>query len=111
MEVKIRETGEIVKIVGSTTEALMIETSNGIRRMVNRGAVERIDNSEKEPEKEPKKDAVSSIDWEQRKWELVKAAMQGLSILRCWNDEKDLAELTIKVADAVLAEYRKGEKK
>lgn len=51
------------------------------------------------------------IDLEHRRFELVKAAMQGLSILRVWNNEQELAELTIKVADAVLAEYRKGEMK
>lgn len=51
-----------------------------------------------------------AINWEHRRFELVKAAMQGLSILRVWNNEQELAELTIKVADAVLAEYRKEEK-
>lgn len=49
----------------------------------------------------------NEIDWERRRFELTKAAMQGLSIMRVWNDEKDLAELTVKVANAVLEEYRK----
>lgn len=87
----------------------MIETSNGIRRMVNRGAVERIDNSEKEPEKEPEKDAVSSIDWEQRRFELVKDLICELLKLRPHTmSVEDVARFAIKQADVVLAEYRKG---
>ncbi len=57
----------------------------------------------------------SHIDWEARRFELVKAAMQGV----CGNSGIDLGKSTkdglstliIGIADAVLAEYRKGENK
>lgn len=50
------------------------------------------------------------IDWEQRKWELVKAAMQGLlsTELFCGHEDEEIARMAISQADAVLAEYRKG---
>lgn len=60
-----------------------------------------------------KPDLEASIDYEQRRWELVKAAMQGLlsTELFCGNEDEEIARMAISQADAVLAEYRKGEKK
>lgn len=55
----------------------------------------------------------SEIDWEQRRFELVKAAMQGYitsgaEYTHTENQFKNVAELSIGIADAVLAEYMKG---
>ena len=50
------------------------------------------------------------IDWEQRRFELVKAAMHGL-LSTCRPgllDKNLLAALSIDYADTVLTEYRKG---
>lgn len=52
------------------------------------------------------------IDWEQRRFELVKAAMQGTSLyskIKIYPKET-ISKCVIELADAVLAEYRKGEK-
>lgn len=57
-----------------------------------------------------------SLDWEQRRFELVKAAMQGYisnegrEYMHTESSMKNTAELCVKFADAVLAECRKGEK-
>lgn len=50
------------------------------------------------------------IDWEKRRFELVKAAMQGLlsTELFCGHEDDEIARMAISQADAVLAEYRKG---
>lgn len=70
------------------------------------------------------------IDWEQRRFDLVMAAMQGLLSNPYWMGlkkdvadksaksprekasflQKDIAEDAVEFADAVLAEYRKGMK-
>lgn len=55
-----------------------------------------------------------SINWEKRRFELVKAAMQGYisnegrEYMHTESSMKNTAELCVKFADAVLAEYRKG---
>lgn len=54
-------------------------------------------------------EVLHEIDWEQRRFELVKAAMQGL-LSTCSPgllDKNLLAALSIDYADTVLAEYRK----
>lgn len=57
-----------------------------------------------------KPDTESSIDWEDRRFELVKAAMQGL-LSTCSPGllyKNFLAALSIDYANTVLAEYMKG---
>lgn len=55
----------------------------------------------------------SSIDWEQRRYESAKAAMQGYCIALGINDDsetyEDIAIGSLKVADALIKEL-KGEK-
>lgn len=46
------------------------------------------------------------IDWEQRRFELAKAALQGMATLRVWNDENDLADWSLKIADAVIMKLK-----
>lgn len=55
--------------------------------------------------------STKEIDWEQRRFELVKAAMQGLVSTEtfCGREDDAIARMAISQADAVLAEYRKGE--
>lgn len=61
-----------------------------------------------------KKDTESSIDYEQRRFQLVIAAMQGYisnegrEYMHTESSMKNTAELCVKFADAVLAEYNKG---
>ena len=55
-------------------------------------------------------EVLHEIDWEQRRFDLVKVAMQGL-LSTCSPgllDKNLLAALSIDYADTVLAEYRKG---
>lgn len=47
------------------------------------------------------------IDFEQRRFELVKAAMQGLLTVGK-PDSNEIVRKSFEYADAVLAEYRKG---
>lgn len=54
------------------------------------------------------------IDWEQRRFELVKAAIQGIvssdgrRYMLKEEEMKHIARWAIQFSDAVLAEYRKG---
>lgn len=94
MTAKIKHTGETLKVEGVYLED---------------GYDYGLDEIEVIPESNP---VQSSIDWEQRRFELVKAAMQGL--LSSWTVGKPtpevLIQLTFQYADAVLTEYRKGGK-
>lgn len=53
-----------------------------------------------------------AIDWEQRRFELVKAAMQGFCSNSAYvanNDATiDIASYAVSQADAIIAEYKKG---
>ena len=57
---------------------------------------------------------IDFVDWEKRRWELVKAAMQGYisnegrEYMHPESLMKNTAEMCVKFADAVLAGYRKG---
>lgn len=50
------------------------------------------------------------IDYEHRRFELVKAVLQGMYANERWDDTPccEMAEMAIEQADAVIAEYRKG---
>ena len=54
-----------------------------------------------------------SIDWEQRRYEVAKSAMQGYCIALGMNDDNetynDIAMGAIRVADALIKELRKEE--
>lgn len=54
-----------------------------------------------------------NIDWEQRRFELVKAAMQGLLSTEtfCMREYDTITKMAIKQADSVLSEYRKESEK
>lgn len=98
MKARIKKTGEILKVADYAVIAMENCDSYGNPLEYTPEQVELI----------PDTPTTDNIDWEARRFELVKAAMQGLSTLRTWNTEQDLAEWAIKTADVVLAEYRKG---
>ena len=54
-----------------------------------------------------------NIDWEQRRYELAKSAMQGYCIALGVNDDSetynDIAIGSIRVADALIKELKKGD--
>ena len=54
-----------------------------------------------------------TIDWEQRRYEIAKSAMQGYCIALGMNDDSetynDIAMGAIRVADALIKELKKGE--
>ena len=54
-----------------------------------------------------------AIDWEQRRYELAKSAMQGYCIALGVNDDSetynDIAIGSIRVADALIKELKKGD--
>lgn len=55
---------------------------------------------------------IHTIDWEQRRFELAKAAAQGLSTV---DDERgglsidNIAEISIEIADAVIKKLKEGQ--
>lgn len=100
MKAKIKDTGEVVE-VRPCSEPLNVrlafyETENG--RKFPMFALE----FEKE------------IDWEQRRYEIAKAAMQGRlsnqygDVLVGERDFEGVAESSVKFADALIAELKKG---
>lgn len=97
MKARIKKTGEIAKIYGVDVRV----GEYGSVTYYGADDVELI----------PDTPTTGSIDWEQRRFELVKAAMQVQTIVNPAFDYKDIAEWAIKQADAVLAEYKKGGEK
>lgn len=119
MKVKIKETGEVVDVVKLKVRT-DVRTSAGtsyIEAYVPLHKVELVSES-----------SSSNIDWEQRKFELVKAATEGLLSNPYWMKikkdianklanslhekasflQKDIAEDVVEFASAVLTEYQKG---
>lgn len=118
MKARIKKTGEILRVADYTLIAMENCNSRGNPLEYKPEEIEFI----------PDTPAINEIDWEQRKFELVKAAMQGLLSNPYWMGlkkgmankstksprerasllQKDIAEEAVEFADAVLAEYRKG---
>lgn len=97
MKAIVKETGKIRKVTGVWLEDGSMIKPDKIQLIVGEG-------SEKES---------NFIDWEQRRWELVKAAMQGLISSETYSEESEsaIAEMAICQAEAVLAKYSKGGEK
>ena len=89
MKARIKETGEVLKVTGVWFEDGSMVKPDKIAPIIEEGL---------------------SIDLEQRRFELTKAAMQGLLSNGVHNkySSKVIAQMAICQADAVLAEYRKG---
>ena len=111
MKARIKGTNEIVMILESRSDIVLVKDWLGIRRFVTPDSLEAI----KVHPTFSVDDATNDIDWEQRRFELVKAVLQGM----CANNDIILANLAnsfetgkmcIGIADAVIAEYRKGDK-
>lgn len=99
MKAKVIKTGEIVEVVPSGKYLGQVEDAYS-KRHWSFNEIEPIpDNVQKE----------KIIDWEQRRYELVKAATQGLTTV---DDERGglpidiIAKLSIDIADAVIAKLK-----
>ena len=55
-------------------------------------------------------DHLENIDWEQRRYELAKAAMQGYLASSMSTTVKHLAESSVIMADAIIDELKKTKK-
>lgn len=106
MRAKIKATGEIIDV--SQTESVI--TSRGVEKQYvdnNRDWCTYVQ-SELEFIKEPKR----GIDWEQRRYEIAKELMKGFASNphdMCVDaDCNSLAEWSVKGADALIAELKKG---
>lgn len=102
MKARIKETGEVLKVADYALIAMENCDSHGNPLEYKPEEVELI----------PDTPATDEIDWESRRFELVKAAMQGIMCNEVFsgNTEESIARMAISQADAILAEYRKGGK-
>lgn len=106
MKAKIIETGEIVTILAISTEHMTIQCygNDGIVRLepLSRGDIEIVSDTEK------------NIDWEQRRYELAKDAMNSIlttPIIDGVNPNpsaEDIAMYSVKLADALIKELKGG---
>ena len=108
MKAKVKTTGEIIDV--SRTEDII--TLRGVEKQYvdNKSEWRTYVQSELDfIKEEPQRD----IDWEQRRFELIKSAIQGF----CANSEpsivqgttfQQLAERSIEMADIIIVELRKG---
>ena len=96
MKARLKETGEIVEVEGLFDVGTALV--NG--RYFKVSELDFFDNFE-------------TIDWEQRRYELAKAAMQGYCIALGINDDSetydDIAIGSLRVADALIKKLKKGE--
>lgn len=104
MKARIKEAGEVLKVADFAVIAMEHCDSHGNPLEYKPEEVELTPDTPDTP-------AAKEIDWEQRRWELVKAILQALYANEKWNDTqfREVAKIAIKQADAVLAEYRKGD--
>lgn len=102
MKARIKATGEILEIAKYSTIAMENCDSYGTPLQYLPEEIEFIDDTIPQ----------EKIDWEQRRFDLVKAAMQGFCSNSAYvanNDATvDIAAYAVSQADAVLAEYKKG---
>lgn len=121
MRAKIKATGEIMKLADYARIVLDACDSYGNPIELSPEEVELI------PDLEPKRlyvqeDNFPNIDWEQRRYEIAKSAMQGIlansheSDYRCGYKgsvkfpPKGVAEWAVEYADALIAELKKERK-
>lgn len=108
MKAKIIETGEEITIIGISKEwgTVQYYGSDGIyrQRIFRDRELELLDTTE------------SPIDWEQRRYEIAKEAMNGLlsaPVVAGVNPNpsyKDIATFSVRLADALIKELKGGEK-
>lgn len=109
MRAKIKATGEIVEL--NEQGISLFEYARGIYKDVN-GNKYRVDELEF-IEENPEKD----IDWEQRRYEIAKTVVHGqltgpiIDGVDPNPSITDLAKLAVKIADALIAELKKGGEK
>lgn len=106
MKAKIIETGEIVTILAISTEHMTIQCygNDGIVRLepLSRGDIEIVSDTEK------------NIDWEQRRYELAKDAMNSILTAPIGdgvNPNPSIEEavmLSVKFADTLIKELKGG---
>ena len=53
----------------------------------------------------------TEIDWEERRWELIKAAFQGFLVHKGAMSDNLLVDRVFELADAVFEKYRKENEK
>lgn len=109
MKARIKETGEVIDFKGCSIEH-GICTWIGSDNMINQrpmppGGIEILE----------KNSDFNSIDWEQRRYELAKSAMQGIlcaPIVEGIDPNPtpwELARISVRNADALIKELKKGE--
>lgn len=109
MKARIKETGEVIDFKGCSIEH-GICTWIGSDNMINQrpmppGGIEILE----------KNSDFNSIDWEQRRYEIAKAAMQGIlcaPIVEGVDPNPtpwELARVAVRNADALIKELKKGE--
>ena len=106
MKAKIIETGEIVTILAISTEHMTIQCygNDGIVRLepLSRGDIEIVSDTEK------------NIDWEQRRYELAKDAINSILTAPIGDGVnpnpsiEEVAMLSVKFADALIKELKGG---
>ena len=101
MKVRVKETGEIINIADYARVTLDKCDSYGNPIELSFDDVEIL------------QEMSDNIDWEQRRYELAKSAMQGYCIALGVNDDNetynDIAIGSIRVADALIKELKKGD--
>ena len=104
MKARIIETGEEITIIGISKEwgTAQYYGSDGIyrQRTFNDRELELLDTTE------------SPIDWEQRRYEIAKEAMNGIlsaPVVAGVNpNSKEIATFSVRLADALIAELKGG---
>lgn len=100
MKAKIKATGEILKVADYATITMENCDSYGSPLEYTPESVVLIDDTS----------VKNNIDWEERRWELIKASFQGFLIHKGSMSDDLLVNRVFELADAVLEKYRKGGK-
>jgi hypothetical protein len=108
MKAKVKETGEVFKVLYLDNEIVSVKYGDEVKGF----HIKEVDLIPERAEDYLKKE----IDWEQRRYELAKGAMNGLlsaPVVDGVNPNpsfKDIATLSVRLADALIKELKGGTK-
>lgn len=113
MKKRIRKTGEIVDVIGYNSDSSIVRNpridwvsyigSNGVEH-------EKVDMNIHWDFEDVEEELAKKIDWEERRYEVAKAAMVGLMAgHNAIYESKRLASVAIEYADALITELKEGE--
>ena len=99
MKAKVKNTGEIFRVLYLDSEVVLIKCRNEVKPF----RIHEVDLIPESAEDYQKRE----INWEQRRYELAKEAMNGILSVKVNQSLNDIAILSVGLADRIIEELQK----